>query len=424
MTILKPPKVLFLAGKIIIVCSLLFLCPVRALATTTSTAESVAAYVGYAVSGQQEHVAALDNVQCTMDVAQRQGAVENGFFLFSSVITHQRNLEDTTVIEGMYVHKDRLQRKIFSLFVIEYSGSDHAVVRKVRVSPAKAAKPHIEMFYVPTDMFTAELVTKLSHAKALELAVDKGVSLEQAGLLPQRFLALAFQMNKENSGSRLEIVLSDKSGVTTSRKTGTTITGNGWVYAALEADFSLDAGPERFFNVVRQLPSEEGLVVAVYSSHSLTRQVRQALREKGYDPGSAGEITTRTIKSFQKKTGLHQDGEISPSLLRVLKTPGMESAVAFMQQGLNTLGYDAGPVDGLLAAGSKKALQAFQEDAGLPQDGVLTASLLCRIYDVLLFRDFFAAAADTIGSQVTTGTAEKSPVSPYPDRMWPNQVTF
>lgn len=415
---------IFSAGKVLLVCSLLLLLPARALATNTSTAESVAACVGYAVSGQLEHVAALDNVQCTLNIAQRQDVVERGFIFFSSLITHQRNLEGTTVIEGMYIHKDRLQRKIFSLFAIEYTGTDPALVQGVQLTPAKTVKPHIEMFYVPADTLTAELVTKLSHAKALELAVDKGVSLDQAGPLPQRFLALAFQMNKGNTGSRLEIVLSDKSGVTTSRKTATTIARNGWVYAALEADFSLDADPERFFNVVRQLPSGERLVVAVYSSHSLTRQVRQALRDNGYDPGPAGERTTQAIKSFQKKTGLHPDGEISPSLLRVLKTPEMESAVAFMQQGLNTLGYDAGPVDGIFGSGSKKALQAFQKDADLHQDGVLTAALFCRIYDVLLFRDFYAAAAEMIGSKATTDTAKKTPVPTYQNRIWPNQVKF
>ena len=352
---------LILVGKIMLVCGLLLVLPAPAPATTTSTAESVAACVGYAVSGQQEHRAALDNVQCTLDIAQGQGGVEKGFFFFSSVITHQKNLEGTTVIEGMFIHKDRLQRKIFSLFTIEYSGIEPAVVRSVRVRPAKAAKPHIEMFYMPSSDLSADLVTKLSHPGALELALDKAVSPdEEAGPSARGFLALAFQMNRERAGSRLEIVLSDSPGVAGSQKTGTSVAGDGWVYAALNADFSLNAGPERFFNVVQQLPSGERRVVAVYSSHSLARQVRQELRDKGYDPGLGGERTGQAVKAFQEQVGLHPDGEGNASLLRVLKASGVKSAVALVQQGLNTLGYDAGPVDGMFGARSKKALQAFQ----------------------------------------------------------------
>lgn len=47
-----------------------------------------------------------------------------------------------------------------------------------------------------------------------------------------------------------------------------------------------------------------------------------------------------------------------------------------LQAGLNDLGYDAGPVDGIAGRGTKAALRAFQLDYGLLADGYPTQSVL------------------------------------------------
>ncbi|WP_425409641.1 lytic murein transglycosylase [Hyphococcus sp.] len=47
-----------------------------------------------------------------------------------------------------------------------------------------------------------------------------------------------------------------------------------------------------------------------------------------------------------------------------------------LQQALKDRGYDPGPVDGIIGAGTKRALRAWQQAAGLPADGYASASIL------------------------------------------------
>ena len=47
-----------------------------------------------------------------------------------------------------------------------------------------------------------------------------------------------------------------------------------------------------------------------------------------------------------------------------------------LQRALKDRGYDPGPVDGIIGAGTKKALRSFQQSAGLPADGYASAKVL------------------------------------------------
>ncbi|WP_411817524.1 lytic murein transglycosylase [Hyphococcus sp. DH-69] len=47
-----------------------------------------------------------------------------------------------------------------------------------------------------------------------------------------------------------------------------------------------------------------------------------------------------------------------------------------LQQALKDRGYDPGPVDGIIGAGTKRALRTFQQSAGLPADGYASAKVL------------------------------------------------
>lgn len=50
-----------------------------------------------------------------------------------------------------------------------------------------------------------------------------------------------------------------------------------------------------------------------------------------------------------------------------------------LQEGLNTLGYDAGDTDGVLGRRTRAAIREFQKARGIPADGYATSSLLTRI---------------------------------------------
>ncbi len=50
-----------------------------------------------------------------------------------------------------------------------------------------------------------------------------------------------------------------------------------------------------------------------------------------------------------------------------------------LQEGLNTLGYSAGVVDGIIGRNTRKALQSFQKDRGLVADGFPTREMLTAV---------------------------------------------
>jgi len=51
------------------------------------------------------------------------------------------------------------------------------------------------------------------------------------------------------------------------------------------------------------------------------------------------------------------------------------------QQILNSLGYDAGPTDGIMGPRTEAAIRAFQEDIGVKQDGEIDSSLMSTLRD-------------------------------------------
>lgn len=53
-----------------------------------------------------------------------------------------------------------------------------------------------------------------------------------------------------------------------------------------------------------------------------------------------------------------------------------QARAAGAQQFLNLLGYDVGPVDGILGARTDRGLRSYQKDFDLPADGRLTAQLV------------------------------------------------
>jgi peptidoglycan hydrolase-like protein with peptidoglycan-binding domain len=53
-----------------------------------------------------------------------------------------------------------------------------------------------------------------------------------------------------------------------------------------------------------------------------------------------------------------------------------QAQIAGAQQFLNLLGYEAGPIDGIVGTRTTRGLRLYQRDAGLRPDGRLTTELL------------------------------------------------
>ncbi|MER0239726.1 efflux RND transporter periplasmic adaptor subunit [Fulvimarina sp. MAC8] len=60
-----------------------------------------------------------------------------------------------------------------------------------------------------------------------------------------------------------------------------------------------------------------------------------------------------------------------------------QALVRMAQEALNTLGYEAGPTDGLMGASTRDAIRAFQEDNGLKTTGTLSAAFASALRQAL-----------------------------------------
>ncbi|MGA8659668.1 MAG: peptidoglycan-binding domain-containing protein, partial [Chthoniobacterales bacterium] len=54
-------------------------------------------------------------------------------------------------------------------------------------------------------------------------------------------------------------------------------------------------------------------------------------------------------------------------------------AISVVQSALNKCGYYRGPIDGVIGAGSRRAIRAFQSDQGLPVTGLINRKLLTAL---------------------------------------------
>jgi len=145
--------------------------------------------------------------------------------------------------------------------------------------------------------------------------------------------------------------------------------------------------------------------------------LQKALKSLGYAPGgidgSYGPGTKQAVATFQNSKELTADGVFGPATLAALQQalsaagasgttsgttggttsvqppsttlkPGDTGAqVKLLQQALKALGYTIGTIDGQYGAGTKAAVQAFQNAQGLAADGVVGPKTLAALQQVL-----------------------------------------
>ncbi len=132
------------------------------------------------------------------------------------------------------------------------------------------------------------------------------------------------------------------------------------------------------------------------------RSVQKQLSVKGYDPGPVdgvhGLLTRAAVMAFQHDHDLPVTGEVSEALLKQVilgasgsrgpadvKTPVPEETTALIkavQQILAKMGYDPGPVDGILGAGTRRAIRSFEEEQKLPVKGRVSGRVLKELIRV------------------------------------------
>ena len=90
--------------------------------------------------------------------------------------------------------------------------------------------------------------------------------------------------------------------------------------------------------------------------------------------GTTGGLWGNSLEKARHSSKSPQSSTYSPS-------------VAKTQKDLNLLGYDSGPVDGILGSKSKKAIREFQEDNNLRAHGNLDRPTIIKIKQVVHEKD-------------------------------------
>jgi peptidoglycan hydrolase-like protein with peptidoglycan-binding domain len=121
------------------------------------------------------------------------------------------------------------------------------------------------------------------------------------------------------------------------------------------------------------------------SSGEAVRQLQQALKGLGHDPGAIdGEFGSRTetaVRAFQKAQGIAVDGVVGEITWLNIDEADMSNPtirrgstgnpVRRAQKRLTLGGYDTNGVDGVFGAATESAVRHFQRDLGLTVDGIV-----------------------------------------------------
>jgi peptidoglycan hydrolase-like protein with peptidoglycan-binding domain len=121
------------------------------------------------------------------------------------------------------------------------------------------------------------------------------------------------------------------------------------------------------------------------STGEAVRELQQALRDLGYDPGGVdGQFGARTesaVKDFQHDRGIAADGVVGPITWRnideadlsepTLRKGSRGLPVRRVQSRLTAAGYDAGGVDGVFGSRTESGVKGLQRDTGLAADGIV-----------------------------------------------------
>jgi peptidoglycan hydrolase-like protein with peptidoglycan-binding domain len=122
------------------------------------------------------------------------------------------------------------------------------------------------------------------------------------------------------------------------------------------------------------------------SSGTAVRQLQEALKEAGHDPGPIdgefGPATEAAVRSFQQEKEIAADGVVGAITWLnidedavfshpVVRRGSTGNAVRRVQKRLTLAGYDAGGVDGIFGAATEAGVKALQRDSGLARDGVV-----------------------------------------------------
>ena len=105
-------------------------------------------------------------------------------------------------------------------------------------------------------------------------------------------------------------------------------------------------------------------------------KIENHIDDKAKEKGDAAEkkVEEGIDRALGEQSSTSQQGSAGQSVSQQQKATNVQA-----QQRLNSLGYDAGPVDGALGPRSVKAIKAFQRDHGMAETGQISPDLLAAL---------------------------------------------
>lgn len=164
--------------------------------------------------------------------------------------------------------------------------------------------------------------------------------------------------------------------------------------APFSADLkSMNAAPNGTTGAIRRSRRSPGPSLA---GAETIRGIQRQLLSQGYDPGLVdgvnGLLTRAAIMAYQHDKGLSVTGEVSERLLKQIVFGESDPSIAAsakqaipretialikaVQQILAKMGYDPGPVDGILGASTRRAIQNFEQEQKMSAKGRISGRLL------------------------------------------------
>ncbi len=151
--------------------------------------------------------------------------------------------------------------------------------------------------------------------------------------------------------------------------------------------FTIQSAPVATCGTATDYPLPRGPFSDTSIPQSAVKSVQSYLLGRGFAPGPVdgiyGRMTSAAVERFEASVGLPIDGiwtaeEAYLASLQILQIPKDQLAtgsrdyasVRDLQRFLNDQGFSAGPVDGIFGSMTESALKRFEQDAGLPVDGV------------------------------------------------------
>jgi hypothetical protein len=145
----------------------------------------------------------------------------------------------------------------------------------------------------------------------------------------------------------------------------------------------------------------DGTILAATSYQHLSldpAEVDLAARSEALDESAKPAARPKSGDLLDFPTGAGADRTAEPTVPKPrLAKPDPE--VAMVQADLQELGYDPGPVDGILGTRTKAAIRAYQRDTGLAVDGRLSATLIDSLRGDLTVPEAHATKAKPLGSE-------------------------